>query len=53
MSPTLFSIIINGLCKVIKHAKSLLFADDLKISDDVSTPECREFLKQDVGAVYD
>ena len=53
IGPTLFSIFINDLCKVIKHAKSSLFADDLKISEDVSTPECREFLKQDVSAVYD
>ena len=37
----------------MKHAKSSLFADDLKVSDDVNTPKCREFLKQDVGAVYD
>ena len=53
MGPALFSIFINDLCRVIKHAKSSLFADKLKISDDVNTPECREFLKQDVGAVYD
>ena len=53
MGPTLFSIFINDLYKVIKHDKSSLFADDLKISDEVSTPECRKFLKQDVGAVYD
>ena len=53
IDPTLSSIFINDLCNVIKHAKSSQFADDLKISDDVGTPECREFLKQDVGAVYD
>ena len=53
MGPMLFSIFINDLCKVIKYAKSSLFADNFKISDDVSTSECREFIKQDVGAVYD
>ena len=53
MGPTLFSIFINDLCKVIKHAKSSLFADNLKILNEVSTPVCRKFLNQDVGAVYD
>ena len=46
-----FTVFINDLCKVIRHARPSLFADDFKIVGHVSTPEDCSLMKSDVQAV--
>jgi hypothetical protein len=48
IGPCVFTIFINDLCQVIKHAKPSLFADDFKMVGDVSTLTDREFMQSDV-----
>ena len=51
IGPCVFTVFINDLCKVIRHARPSLFADNFKMVGDVSTPEDRSLMKSDVQAV--
>ena len=52
IEPSFFTLFIN-LCKAIKNSKSFLFAENLKIVADVSTPQCCKLAQKDVNAVAD
>ncbi len=51
IGPSFFMLYINDLCKVIKNSKSSLFADDLKVVADVSTPQRCKLAQEDVNSV--
>ena len=53
VGPFFFTLFINDMCKVLRHARSSLFADDLKMIGDISTTECQELMQADVLAVVD
>ena len=41
------------MCKVLRHARLSLFADDFKMIGYISTSECQEPMQADVQAVAD
>jgi hypothetical protein len=51
--PSAFTIFINDLCKVIRHAKGALFADDFKFVGDVSMEDGRQLMHADLDAVVE
>ena len=53
IGPSVFTIFINDLCKVVKYAKPSLFADDFKITCDVNTQRNCDFMQADVIAITD
>ena len=53
LGPCIFTIFINDLSTVVKHAKSFLFADDLKLAGDVSTLVDGERMQSYVNAIAD
>ena len=53
VGPCFFTLFINDMCKVLRQARSSLFANDFKMVGDVSTTECQELMQADVQAVAD
>ncbi|KAJ2944969.1 hypothetical protein O0L34_g1866 [Tuta absoluta] len=53
LGPSLFLIMINDLPKVLKAAKCLMFADDLKLFLSVGNTEDCQNLQSDIDAVTD
>lgn len=53
LGPTLFSIMINDLPKVVKVAKCLMFADDLKLYTPVADIGDTITLQRDIDAVVE
>ena len=49
--PCVFTVFINDLCTVIKYAEPFLFADDLKVADDLSTPEDDDSMQEGNTAI--
>ena len=50
---SVFIIFINDLCKVAKYAKPSLFADEFKITGDVSMQRNCDFMQTNVNAIAD
>ena len=53
IGPSVLTIFINDLSKVVKYAKPSLFADDFKITGDVSMQRNCDFMQADVSAIGD
>ena len=53
IGPSIFTIFINDLCKVVKYAKPSLFADDFKLTGDVSTQRNCDFMQAVVSTIAD
>ena len=51
--PLLFIIAINGLAKVIRHSKPLVFADDFKIFMEILSENDCDNMQEDVNRVVD
>ena len=46
-----FTLFINDMCKILRHVRSSLFADDFKKIGDISTTECQALMQADVQAM--
>ena len=53
IGPCFFTLFINDMYKVLRHARSSFFADDFKMIGDVSMTECQELIQAHVQAVAD
>ena len=51
VGPCVFMVFINDQCTVIKHAKPILFADGLKVADNMSTLEDGDLMQEDITAI--
>ena len=51
LGPLLFILYVNDIYSVIRHSKHGMFADDLSIYKDVSTPADCALLQQDLNSI--
>ena len=52
LGPLLFLIMVNDLIQVVKYAKCLLYADDLKLVQKINKDVTPEHLQSDIDRIY-